>query len=302
MEIMWWQILLLTIYAGYQILDDLQFNIFGHPVFAGIVSGLIMGDITTGLIIGGGMQLTILGVGTFGGASRIDANSGTVLAVAFSVALGMNPQQALATLAVPVASLMIQTDILARFTNTFFAHRIDAKIEQMDYKGIERNFLYGAIPWALSRAIPVCLALVFGGGVVKSIVNYLNGDLKWLGDGLTVAGALLPTVGFAILLRYLPLKKHYPYFIFGFIITAIMVTLFDGMSGLGTAVAGLDKKFDMTFSSLPMLAIAAIGFAFAALEYKRSSTPRAVSATSNSQNNQNSENVEGEGEIDDDEL
>lgn len=278
MEIMWWQILLLTIYAGYQILDDLQFNIFGHPVFAGIVSGLIMGDITTGLIIGGGMQLTILGVGTFGGASRIDANSGTVLAVA----LGMNPQQALATLAVPVASLMIQTDILARFTNTFFAHRIDAKIEQMDYKGIERNFLYGAIPWALSRAIPVCLALVFGGGVVKSIVNYLNGDLKWLGDGLTVAGALLPAVGFAILLRYLPLKKHYPYFIFGFIITAIMVTLFDGMSGLGTAVAGLDKKFDMTFSSLPMLAIAAIGFAFAALEYKRSSTPRAVSATSNS--------------------
>ena len=35
---MWWQILLLTLYAGYQILDDLQFNIFGHPVFAGIVS------------------------------------------------------------------------------------------------------------------------------------------------------------------------------------------------------------------------------------------------------------------------
>lgn len=45
MEIMWWQILLLTIYAGYQILDDLQFNIFGHPVFAGIVSGLIMGTL-----------------------------------------------------------------------------------------------------------------------------------------------------------------------------------------------------------------------------------------------------------------
>ncbi|PXA01753.1 PTS fructose transporter subunit IIC, partial [Staphylococcus pseudintermedius] len=110
MDILWWQVLLLTLYAGYQILDDLQFNIFGHPVFAGIISGLIMGDVTTGLIIGGGMQLTILGVGTFGGASRIDANSGTVLAVAFSVALGMNPQQALATLAVPVASLMIQTD------------------------------------------------------------------------------------------------------------------------------------------------------------------------------------------------
>lgn len=300
LEIMWWQILLLTLYAGYQILDDLQFNIFGHPVFAGIISGLIMGDITTGLIIGGGMQLTILGVGTFGGASRIDANSGTVLAVAFSVALGMNPQQALATLAVPVASLMIQTDILARFANTFFAHRIDKKIDQMDYKGIERNFLYGAISWSLSRAVPVLLALVFGGSVVKNIVNYLNGDLKWLGDGLTVAGAVLPAVGFAILLRYLPLKKHYPYFILGFIITAIMVTLFDGLSGVGTAVSKLDTKFDMTFSSLPMLAIAAIGFAFAGLEYKRSSALKSASTASSY--NQDDQNANDEGEIDDDEL
>lgn len=299
LEIMWWQILLLTLYAGYQILDDLQFNIFGHPVFAGIVSGLIMGDIKTGLIIGGGMQLTVLGVGTFGGASRIDANSGTVLAVAYSVALGMNPQQALATLAVPVASLMIQTDVLARFTNTFFAHRIDAKIEQMDYKGIQRNYLYGAIPWALSRAIPVFLGLFFGGGVVKNIVNYLNGDLKWLGDGLTVAGAVLPAVGFAILLRYLPLKKHYPYFILGFIITALMVTVFDGLSGIGTSVAHLDDKFTMSFSSLPMLAIAAIGFALASLEYKRTSTLTAMSSVSGKQD---LNHADDEGEIDDDEL
>ncbi|WP_278926093.1 PTS mannose/fructose/sorbose/N-acetylgalactosamine transporter subunit IIC [Staphylococcus auricularis] len=299
MEILWWQILLLTLYSGYQILDDIQLNMFGHPVFAGIISGLIMGDITTGLIIGGGMQLTILGVGTFGGASRIDANSGTVLAVAFSVALGMNPQQALATLAVPVASLMIQTDILARFTNTFFAHRIDTKIEQMDYKGIERNYLYGAIPWMLSRMIPVGLALAFGGSVVRRIVHYLNGDLKWLGDGLTVAGAVLPAVGFAILLHYLPLKKHYPYFILGFIITAISVTLFDGLSSVGTAVASLDKKFDMSFSALPMLAIAAIGFALAAMEYQRISQAK---VTSRSLMGDGETKSDEEGEIEDDEL
>ncbi|MCY1565366.1 PTS sugar transporter subunit IIC [Staphylococcus pettenkoferi] len=82
MEILWWQILLLSLYAGYQILDEIQFNTLNQPVFA----GLIMGDLKTGLIIGGSMQLVILGVGTFGGASKIDANSGTVLAVAFSVA------------------------------------------------------------------------------------------------------------------------------------------------------------------------------------------------------------------------
>lgn len=108
MDISWWQILLLTLYAGYQILDELEINSSaGSAVFAGFITGLIMGDVKAGLLIGGSMQLTILGVGTFGVASRIDANSGTVLATAFSVAIGMKPEQAIAAIAVPVASLMI---------------------------------------------------------------------------------------------------------------------------------------------------------------------------------------------------
>ncbi|QRN48707.1 MULTISPECIES: PTS mannose/fructose/sorbose/N-acetylgalactosamine transporter subunit IIC [Staphylococcaceae] len=298
MEILWWQIALLSLYAGYQILDELQiYSSLSQPVFAGLISGLIMGDIKTGLIIGGSMQLTILGVGTFGGASRIDANSGTILAVAFSSALGMSPQQALATLAVPVASLMIQTDILARFANTFFAHRVDAKIEQMDYKGIERNFLLGMVPWSLSRMIPVFLALAFGGNLVKAVVNYLNTDLKWLGDGLTVAGAVLPAVGFAILLRYLPVRKHLPHFIIGFVLAAIFVTIFDGISGLSGAVSGLDKNFVNASTNLPMLAIALIGLAFAIMEYKKSIEvkPKLAGTTT-------SANVTEEGEIEDDEL
>lgn len=302
MDILWWQILLLTIYAGIQILDNLSFGFLAQPVMAGLITRLVMGDVTTGLIIGGGMQLTILGVGTFGGASHIDANSGTVLAVAFSVAIGMNPQQALATLGVPVASLMIQTDILARFTNTFFAHRIDSKIEKMDYKGIERNFLYGMIPWSLSRALPVFLALSFGSSIVRPVVDYLNTDLKWLGDGLTLAGALLPAVGFAILLKYLPLKRHYPYFILGFIITALFASIYGGLTGLGEAVAGLDDKFTTVFSPLPMLAVALIGFSLAALSYQRNQQTASSTQSRGQNDTNNQQSAIDEGEIDDDEL
>lgn len=144
MTIAWWQILLLTLYAGYQILDELQINSSaGSAVFAGLISGLVMGDLKTGLYIGGMMQLTILGVGTFGGASRIDANSGTILATAFAVSVGMDPKQAMAAIAVPVAALMIQTDILGRFANTYFAHKIDKDVENFEYKKIERHFLMG---------------------------------------------------------------------------------------------------------------------------------------------------------------
>ena len=86
--IQWWQILLLTLYSAYQICDELTIvSSAGSPVFAGFITGLIMGKPVTGLFIGGSLQLFVLGVGTFGGASRIDATSGAVLATAFSVAL-----------------------------------------------------------------------------------------------------------------------------------------------------------------------------------------------------------------------
>lgn len=293
--IQWWQILLLSLYAGYQILDELQiYSSMSAPVFAGLFAGLVMGDVKTGLIIGGSMQLTVLGVGTFGGASKIDANSGTVLATAFSVALGWDPEQAIATIAVPVAALMIQMDILGRFANTYFAHRIDTHIENFNYKGIERNFLAGALPWALSRMVPVFLALAFGGGFVEKVVAVLNGDLKWLGDGLSVAGAVLPAVGFAILLRYLPVKKHFPYLILGFVITALLTTVFSNIQLLGTGVASAVKDFSAIFNSLPMLGIAAIGFALAAISYKNNiGAPAAPHSSSNSSD---------EGEIEDDEI
>lgn len=302
MGIQWWQILLLTLYAGYQICDELTINSSaGSAVFAGFISGVIMGDMKTGLMIGGAMQLTVLGVGTFGGSSRIDANSGTVLATAFSIGLGMNQSQAVSAIAVPVAALLIQTDIIARFANTFFAHRIDKLIEDHNYRAIERNYLYGAIPWALSRALPVFLALTFGGGLVNTVVSYMNSQLSWLATGLETAGAVLPAVGFAILLRYLPVKKHFPYLIIGFILTAIFATLYAAVGALGGAVTGVAKDFTYNFAGLPMLGIALIGFGFAAIEYKRGMdkqeavpvTPKATHSTVE---------LDDKGEIEDDEL
>lgn len=291
--IAYWQIALLTLYAGYQILDELTINSSaGSPIFAGFITGLIMGDLTTGLIIGGALQLTILGVGTFGGASRIDANSGTVIAAAFAIGFKMDAQLAISTIAVPVAALMVQTDVLGRFATTYFAHRIDAHVENFNYKGIERNFLYGMIPWALSRALPVFLALAFGGAFVESTIKFLVENVPWLTNGLIVAGGALPGVGFAILLHYLPIKKHLPYLIFGFVATALLTVLFSSIQVLGGTVAGLDPKFVAVFNGLPILSIAMVGFGIAGLHFKK------LIATPVSMASKKSE----EGEIEDDEL
>lgn len=300
MIVEWWQLIIIVLYSGYQILDELHvYSALSSPVFAGLLVGVLMGDITTGLFIGGSMQLTILGVGTFGGASRIDANSGTIIAAVFAIALDMDPEQAIAALAVPVASLLVQMDVLGRFANTYFAKRIDTKIEEMDYSGIERNYLYGILPWSLSRMLPVGLALAFGGGVIQNVVSVLNNELLWLGDGLSVAGAVLPAVGFAILLKNLPAKKHIAYLILGFTITALLSTVFNNIQILGQGVSGVVENFGANFNSLPMLAVSFIGLGLAILSYKNSSNPSVEMNT-----NQIEVNTEAkdQGEILDDEL
>ena len=300
--IQWWQILLLTLYSAYQICDELTIvSSAGSPVFAGFITGLIMGDLTTGLFIGGSLQLFVLGVGTFGGASRIDATSGAVLATAFSVAQGIKPELAITTIAVPVAALLTYFDILGRMTTTFFAHRIDAAIERFDYKGIERNYLLGAIPWALSRALPVFFALAFGGEFVEAVVNVVK-EYQWIADGLTLAGRMLPGLGFAILLRYLPVRRNLHYLAMGFGLTAMLTVLYAHVSTLGGAVSGIiatlpkevaaNIAFLNDFKGLPMIGITIVGI-FLAVAHFKNSQKVAVAAPSTSSES---------GEIEDDEF
>lgn len=266
------QILLLSLVAAFTVVCGQNWwQTANQPVFVGLAAGVIMGDPATGMFIGGSMQLTVLGIGTFGGSSHIDANTGSIIATAFSVALGMDPSQALAAIAVPVAAILTVVDVLGRFCNTFFQHRIDTMIEREDYAGIERNFLYGIIPWALSRALPTALALAFGQGLVQSLMDILNGPLAWLGTGLGVAGAVLPAVGFAILLRYLPVRENWHYLVFGFVVTIFFNYLFTNVKSMGTAVAGAVEGFSGNFIGLPMLGIALVGLFLAVSHYKTTS-------------------------------
>ncbi|HEL1587124.1 TPA: PTS mannose/fructose/sorbose/N-acetylgalactosamine transporter subunit IIC [Streptococcus suis] len=295
----WWQILLLTLYSAYQICDELTIvSSAGSPVFAGFISGLIMGDLATGLTIGASLQLMVLGVGTFGGASRIDATSGAVLATAFSVSQGIDPELAVATIAVPVAALLVYTDIAGRFSTTYFAHRVDAAVEKFDYAAIERNYLLGAIPWALSRALPVFLALAFGGEFVDAMVQAIQ-QYQWVANGLTLAARMLPGLGFAILLHYLPLKRNLHYLAVGFALTAMLTVLYGNVSALGGAVAGIvgtlpedsGVAFVNNFKGLSMIGIAIVGIFLSVLHYINGQKV-AVVAPSNSES----------GEIDDDEI
>lgn len=93
MTIQWWQILLITIYAGFAFYDGNN-TTFGtvKPTMAGFFAGLVLGDVTTGLVVGGTLNLLVLGIGNFGGASIPDYMTGALLGTAFAIQSGQGAE------------------------------------------------------------------------------------------------------------------------------------------------------------------------------------------------------------------
>lgn len=255
-------IFILCIYTIIGVLDQISIQIGIYtPLFAAAFTGFLLGDIKSGLLIGATLQLATLGVATYGGATVPDYLSGAIIGTAYTIISGKGVEYGIA-IAVPIGLLLTQLDILGRMSNVIFQHKADKYAEKGDYRGVEICNMLGIIPWTLSRLIPVSIGLIFGDTVITTINAFIP---NWFMNGLKAAGALLPAMGIAILMRYLPLKSYFPYFIIGFVAIAF------------------------SSGNMSVLGVALLGFAFASLHYFR------VKEKSKERNNINDDEIEIDG-------
>ena len=237
MELSFIQILLISAWAFWGIIDSLSFNIgMNNCILACLFTGVVVGDATFGLIVGGTLQLTQLGVGTYGGASVLNITSSGMITTAIGVSSGNteNPAALAASIGIMLAALFVQLDILARFSNTAFQHAADKYVETGNTKGIRRMNVMGCIPWGLSRGLPVFILLAFGQGAIDTLIALFPQSIM---DGFKLAGGLLPVVGFAILLRYLPVMKKPQFLILGFVLAAYLNIAILGIALIGAVAA-----------------------------------------------------------------
>lgn len=237
MDLNIFQVLILSVYSGIAMLDGLSFNVGLNGIIqTGVVTGLIVGRPELGLIVGGTLQSYALGIGTYGGASIPNWTAAAMLVTALGANVG-EAETLITLVGVPLAALSVQFDILGRMSNTFFQRRADAYVEVGDLEGIKRMNLLGTLPWSLSRALPMFVALYFGGTAVTAVTDAIAQYVPWLTGGFAMAGRLLPGIGFTILLRYLPVKRHLTWLIIGFVLAAYMNISVIGISLVGLAAA-----------------------------------------------------------------
>lgn len=235
---MFMEALLVGLWAGLAGID--QFNGLTHlhrPIVTGPIVGLILGDLTLGLVAGATLELVWAGMVPLAGAQPPNVVIGGVIGTAFAILTGQDPQVAVG-IAVPfaVAAQAIITLIFTAFSPIM--HKMDTHARNAHPAGIDRlNYAQPLLLFVFFFTIAF-LPIFFGAQQAANIVDLLP---EWLINGLAVAGGIMPAIGFAMLLNIMFKWVYAPFFAFGFVAVA--------------------------YGNLPILAVAIVGVAIAMYDY-----------------------------------
>ena len=224
------QVFVLGLFAFLCAIDELWLvvGIF-TPLISGVITGVVVGDPITGLIVGSLLQFIFTGLAAIGGGTVPDPATGAIAAVVLASVAGLKPETAVA-LALPVGYLTMNIEIAVRSFCVVFSHWADREIERGNFHKLPLINILGLVPWGLSRAVPVWAllgALAINPEAVKAFIDSLSvvqvGPLTvriW--EALGVAGGVLPAIGVAIMMRMMLSKFTVGYFIIGFVLAAYL--------------------------------------------------------------------------------
>lgn len=198
-----------------------------RPLITGMLTGLLLGDIQQGIIIGATLQLIFMGINGVGAAVPPDQTIGTLIATAFSILSGQGTELAL-TLAIPVAIASQALDIFGKTITTVLQHMADKFTDKRDYNKVSLSHYAGIIVTFLRVSIIVFPAIYFG---VDVVTNLLDKVPPFILRGLEVSGGLLPAVGFGMLLTMLNIPYLFPFYLIGFALAT-----FTGFSTVGVTL------------------------------------------------------------------
>lgn len=253
MEISWIQAALLGLFACLSSMPGLGGTsvgnyTLGRPLIGGLVCGIILGDIYTGILVGVAMQVVYIALVTPGGTVSADVRAVSYIGIplamialkSYGLDAGSADGQAMAT----SFGTMVGTLGTVLFYGTA---TINLVWQHMGWKAVENgNFkkLYlvnMGLPWIshiICSFIPTLIMCKMGAPMVDLIKSYLPMDGIAMMTLFTV-GSLLPCVGIAILLKQIVTKAidFIPFF-FGFTLAAalginlVSATIIAGMFAL----------------------------------------------------------------------
>lgn len=234
---------LLAVWAGLCTLDQFGPHLgFRKPLLASVGVGIILGDMTTAIIIGATLELMWLGVNNIGAYVPPDVISGTIVGASLGILSGADTAEAIAmaiAVGVPTATLVQQLNMLVMTTNITLLHSADKAAKTGDFKKIGKYHWLAGFFFFLTRAIPTFIAVGVGSYVIEDVMNFLTKEVPWILQGFSIAGKMMPAVGLAMLLCMMIKKNMWIFLLIGFVLSAYLNVPTLGIAILAAAVAGV---------------------------------------------------------------
>lgn len=263
MTISWLQAALLGLFASLSSMPGMGGSSIGNytlgrPLVGGLVCGLILGDLKTGIICGVAMQLVYIALVTPGGTVSADVRAvsyiGIPLAMVAIHAQGISPDSAdAANLAKSMGTLVGTVGTVLFYgtatLNLAWQHIGWNAVEKGDFKKL--YMVDWGLPWVshfVFSFLPTLIMCKLGASAVTAIQAALPMDGLAMKTLFTV-GSLLPCVGIAILLKQIVDKvtDFVPFFV-GFTLAASL-----GLNLVACAVVSL--IFALLFYEIDMVKI-----------------------------------------------
>lgn len=193
--------------------------------------GVIVGDVPTALAMGAISELAYMGFGV-GAGGTVPPNPigpgifGTLMAI--TSAGKVSPEAALA-LSTPIA---VAIQFLQTFAYTAFAGAPESAVKHL------RNGNIRGFKMVANGTVWLFALLGFGLGVLgalsmETLLHLVDFIPPVLLNGLTVAGKMLPAIGFAMILSVMAKKELIPFVLLGYVCAAYL-----GVPTIGIAIIG----------------------------------------------------------------
>ena len=228
MEITTLQIVLVFIVACIagmgSILDEFQFH---RPLIACTLVGIVLGDMKTGIIIGGTLEMIALGWMNIGAAVAPDAALASIISTILVIA-GHQSIGAGIALAIPLAAAGQVLTIIVRTITVAFQHAADKAADNGNLTAISWIHVSSLFLQAMRVAIPaVIVALSVGTSEVQNMLNAI------------IAGGMIVVVGYAMVINMMRAGYLMPFFYLGFVTAAFTNFNLVALGVIGTVMAVL---------------------------------------------------------------
>ena len=217
--------------------SGLFYSAFGldrQPLVVGLVVGIILGDIPSAMIASVPLQMIYMGMQNTGGAIPTDTCIGSIIGISIAVLTNTTPEAAV-SIAVPVGIIGNQLMNLLYIANGTWIHRAEKAIDKFNINEVKRCATIYPMLTCFVIYVPL-LTLVFfmGPEMASNLLTIIPAPVL---QGLTAVGAVLPALGFALIVKTIGNKKLLPFFV-GAYFFAVAMNKFGGINIALYAIIG----------------------------------------------------------------